>query len=160
MIRAMAVGTALLSVAATAQVALAPADRDAAFRAAGFLNTGGVWRGCDDPGTAGYTPGSIEQVEDVNGDNLPEAVITESSSFCYGAAGAGYVVVSKQGPARWRRITQGTGMVRFLKTKGVGGWPDIEIGGPGFCFPIERWNGREYVRVRFEYEGKRCTPAG
>jgi hypothetical protein len=47
-------------------------------------------------------------------------------------------------------------MLSFLTTKGVGGWPDIEIGGPGFCFPVERWNGKQYVLHRYEYEGKRC----
>lgn len=145
--------------AATTQAVLAPADSEAAFKAAGFAKAGGVWRSCDDPGTASYTPGAIESVADVNGDGLPEAVITESSMFCYGNQGSSYVVVSKQGPGRWRRMTAGSGMVTFLKTKGVGGWPDIEIGGPGFCFPVERWNGRAYARVRFEYEGKPCRPA-
>lgn len=38
------------------------------------------------------------------------------------------------------------------------GWPDISVGGPGFCFPVERWNGKEYKLHRFEYEGKRCKP--
>ena len=37
-------------------------------------------------------------------------------------------------------------------------WPDISVGGPGFCFPVERWNGKEYKLNRFEYEGKRCKP--
>jgi hypothetical protein len=38
----------------------------------------------------------------------------------------------------------------------VGGWPDISVGGPGFCFPVMRWNGRAYVRRRMEYDGKPC----
>jgi len=45
-----------------------------------------------------------------------------------------------------------------LKTRGAGGWPDILVGGPGFCFPVERWNGKAYELHRFEYEGKRCKP--
>jgi hypothetical protein len=51
-----------------------------------------------------------------------------------------------------------TAMPNFLATKGVGGWPDIEMGGPGFCFPVWRWNGKAYALNRFEYEGKRCKP--
>lgn len=156
----LAAGLLLAPAITFAQATLTPTDQDAAFKAAGFVKAGDLWRSCDDPGTTSYAPGAIESVADVNGDGLPEAVITESSSFCYGNQGSSYVVVSKQGPGRWRRITGGSGMIRFLKTKGVGGWPDIEVGGPGFCFPVERWNGRAYVRVRFEYEGKRCTPAG
>ena len=46
----------------------------------------------------------------------------------------------------------------FLETTGKDGWPDISVGGPGFCFPVERWNGSEYVLHRHEYEGKACKP--
>ena len=49
-------------------------------------------------------------------------------------------------------------MPEFLATKGVGGWPDLSLGGPGFCFAVMRWNGRAYVFNRNEYEGKRCRP--
>ena len=31
-----------------------------------------------------------------------------------------------------------------------------QMGGPGFCFPVWRWNGKAYALNRFEYEGKRC----
>jgi hypothetical protein len=47
-------------------------------------------------------------------------------------------------------------MAEFLKTRGADNWPDISVGGPGFCFPVVRWNGKEYKLQRFEYEGKRC----
>jgi hypothetical protein len=45
---------------------------------------------------------------------------------------------------------------RFLATRGKDGWPDLEVGGPGFCFPVQRWNGRAYAQHRMEYEGKPC----
>lgn len=158
--RTLAVGLLLAPAIACAQATLSPTDQDAAFKAAGFAKRGGEWRSCDDPGTASYSPGAIESVADVNGDGLPEAVIVESSVYCHGAAGTGFVLVSKQGPGRWRMMSEGSGVVSFLKTRGVGGWPDIQVGGPGFCFPVERWNGREYARVRFEYEGEACKPPG
>ena len=28
------------------------------------------------------------------------------------------------------------------------GYPDLLIGGPGFCFPVWRWNGKEYIGLR------------
>jgi len=139
---------------------LSPADEAAAFRAAGFSRVGKQWHSdCGDPGTAGYAPGAIEQLRDLNGDGRPEAVLTESSSYCYGATGQGYSVVSKQADGSWKQITGGTGIATILATKGVGGWPDIEIGGPGFCFPVQRWNGKAYVFNRYQYDGKRCKPA-
>jgi hypothetical protein len=48
------------------------------------------------------------------------------------------------------------GIASFLKAKGVGGWPDIEVGGPGFCFPVLRWNGSAY---KFNRHQMRARPA-
>jgi len=48
-------------------------------------------------------------------------------------------------------------IAEFLKTRGVNNMPDMSIGGPGFCFLVVRWNGKAYVKNRFEYEGKRCS---
>lgn len=123
---------------------LSPADQSAAFKAAGFKLKGKRWQVCDDPSPS-YTPGVIDDVRDLNGDGLPEAIISEGGTFCYGNTGAGYSLVSKQANGGWKLITSGTGMLNILNTKGAGNWPDLEIGGPGFCFPVERWNGRQYV---------------
>lgn len=132
-------------------------DEVAAFKAAGFRHRGRQWQACDDP-TPGYTPGAIQQVSDLNGDGRPEAIITEGGTYCYGNAGSGYSLVSKQSDGRWRLIKNGTGVLTILPIRGVGGWPDIEIGGPGFCVPVERWNGSRYTLLRYEYEGKSCRP--
>ena len=141
-----------------AQSTLTPKDRAAAFRAAGFKFAAGKWSACGDPGTPSYSPGQIESVRDLNGDGRPEAVITEGGTYCFGMTGTGYTIVSKQADGTWKNITGGTGIPNFLATKGVGGWPDIEIGGPGFCFPVERWNGKAYVLNRHQYDGKACRP--
>lgn len=154
---------ALTTAPLLAQVTLTPADQAAAFRAAGFKRVGGQWQACGDPGTASYTPGAIEQVADLNGDGRPEAVVTEGSTFCFGSTEVGYALVSKQANGSWKLVTGGPGIVTVLPTPAKilaanGGWPDLEIGGPGFCFPVERWNGREYVLQRHQYEGRACKP--
>jgi hypothetical protein len=59
---------------------------------------------------------------------------------------------------QWKVMVQSQGMAEFLKTRGIANMPDISIGGPGFCFPVMRWNGNAYVENRFEYDGKRCKP--
>ncbi len=152
----LSVSIIMATAAASAQTTLPSADQAAAFRAAGYTRSGGQWRKCDDPGTAGYTPGVIEQVKDLNGDGRPEAIITEGSSYCFGMTGTGFDIVSKQFNGSWKLVASRTGIPTFIATKGVGGWPDVEIGGPGFCFPVERWNGREYVLHRRQYEGRPC----
>jgi hypothetical protein len=162
-LEAVASALALFLIASPAFAAapqLSAADQQAAFKAAGFTLHGKSWRSaCDDPDTASYTPGTIETVSDLNGDGRLEAVVTEGSSYCYGMAGTAFSIVSKQANGRWKVMTSGTGIVSFLPTKGAGGWPDIEIGGPGFCFPVQRWNGREYRLHGYQYEGKICKPS-
>lgn len=149
---------AIAPALAAAAPALSAADQAAAFRAAGFKRVGQQWRGCGDPGGPAYGPGAIERVKDFNGDGRPEAIITESSSFCFGNTGMGYTLVSKQADGRWKVMSAGPGIITVLATRGAGNWPDLEIGGPGFCFPVHRWNGRQYALQRFQYEGRRCNP--
>jgi len=131
---------------------LSPADTAAAFKAAGYKQQGRKWMGCSE--------GTLDTVRDINGDGLPDVVITEGGTQCHGMTGAGYSLVAKQPDGSWRVLSAGTGILDFLKGPTVKGWPDIQIGGPGFCFPVHRFNGREYVYNRSEYEGKRCKPKG
>jgi hypothetical protein len=137
-----------------ATATLDAADQAAAFKAAGFKKQGSVWRHCDDRGASG----SIERVADLNGDGLPEAVLVEGGTACYGMTAQAFWLVSKRADGTWKLMTGSTGIAEFLKTKGADGWPDVSIGGPGFCFPVERWNGKEYRLQRHEYEGKACKP--
>ena len=149
---------ALQAAAPPASIKLTSAERSAAFRAAGFKLQAGQWQGCGDPGTAAYTPGAIEWTRDINGDGLPEVLINEGSTYCYGMTGTGFALVGKTKAGAWKLILAEQGIAEPLATRGVAGWPDISIGGPGFCFPVYRWNGRAYVLNRFEYDGKRCRP--
>jgi hypothetical protein len=149
----------MIVYALLAAASLSAADQAAVFTAAGITKRGSQWHSdCADPGTDSYTPGAIELVRDLNGDGHPEIVVTEGGSFCYGEAGTGFWLVTKQANGRWLKLLQSQGMAEFLATRGVGNMPDIAIGGPGFCFPVVRWNGKTYVNNRFEYEGKRCRP--
>lgn len=162
MIRSSIAGAALLLAVAPAHAVDPPGsdgfeiDDDAAFKSAGFKLEDDGWHACDDPGTASYLPGQIEQVADLNGDGAPEAVITESSAYCFGAAGMGYYLVSSDAAGKWRLIDSGEGIANFLSTRGKDNWPDLEVGGPGFCFPVLRWDGKAYVPNRKQYEGKPC----
>ena len=53
-------------------------------------------------------------------------------------------------------MAQETGIPMFLDQHGAEGYPDIEVGGPGTCFPVERWNGKSYrlVGARYDDDGK------
>ena len=143
-----------------ASVTLTKAEQSAVFKAAGAVQRKGVWVICGADPSSGISPSTgraeIETVRDLNGDGRPEAVVIDGGAYCYGATGVAFILLSQQANNSWRVMTSNTGMAEFLKTRGADGWPDISVGGPGFCFPVERWNGREYKLHRFEYEGKRC----
>jgi len=144
--------------APSAEAAAPDISDDDIFLAAGFNRTGRGWEKCgDDSGSITYTPGAIEQRSDFNGDNLPDAIVTEGGTFCFGNTGTGYTLVSQQAGGQWRIMDERQGLLTFLETKGTAGWPDILVGGPGFCFPVLRWNGKEYAPNRTEYEGKPCS---
>ncbi len=136
---------------------LQPSDEAEAFKAGGYLLKDSKWHSeCNEPTELSFTPAKIESVTDLNGDSLPEVIISEGGTACYGNTGYGFTIISKQSNNTWKPMLSSTGIPTFLKTKGVNGWPDIEIGGPGFCFSVWRWNGKSYEINRYEYEGKSC----
>ena len=120
------------------------------FKAASFSKTKHGWEGsCD--------TGEITTYKDLNGDGLKDAVISDYSTMCYGNTGVGYHIVAQQKTGNWKLIFENMGIPTFLKTKGKDGWPDIENGGPGFCFAVYRWNGEKYDVNHYEYNGKVCS---
>lgn len=126
----------------------APAENSAIFKAAGFKKgaRGDYVRCIEETPSASSTPGRIE-LTDLNRDGQPEAWVTEGSLFCYGNTAEFFVLVTKDAGG-WRTLIESTGIPRVLKT-GHAGWPDIEVGGPGFVkFPVYRWNGKAYVLRR------------
>ena len=148
----------MVLLAALIAASAPPAEQATIYKAAGFALRGGAWKSgnCEGMESESYSPGSIETYRDLNGDGRPEAVVTESSAICYGMTGSHFWVLSKQAKGSWTLMAEETAMPDFLSTKGAGGWPDIQLGGPGFCFPVVRWNGKAYLNHRLEYEGKPC----
>lgn len=132
-----------------------PADRTAAMLAAGFVSQGGKWMGGDGNCEAAVEPSDIK---DLNGDGRLELVITETGTFCYGNTGQGFYIMQKTPAGAWKTLYQSPGIPEFLSTKGAGGWPDIEVGGPGFCFPVVRFNGSTYANHRqVEHQPGACA---
>jgi hypothetical protein len=151
------IGLAAASLFAVAAQAQAPAQVSPADRAAALKVTGGkvVDRESGQTCDALIEP---DGVKDLNGDGRPEIVVTGRGTFCYGSTEQGYWILQKTPAGAWKIVDQNQGIPTFLPTRGVGGWQDIEVGGPGFCFPINRYNGKEYVFSRNkEYQRGACA---
>lgn len=130
----------------------------AIMQAAGFHLAGDQWQLCEATTSPSYEPGAISEMRDINGDGRPDALVMEGSAICYGMAGARFAIVSRREDGTWHSIVEGIGLPEFLGPTGSDGWPDIQVGGPGFCFPVIRWDGTSYARHRWEYQGKPCQP--
>lgn len=134
----------LTTTAQAAPIPLSTPERAAAFQAAGFRHLPAGWTRCAEDITASYQPGTLEVV-DLNGDGAPEAWIRESSLFCYGHTAEAFVLLTRKSTG-WVVLLDEVGMALELKTK-TNGWPDIEVGGPGFGqMPVYRFNGKAYAR--------------
>lgn len=90
------------------------------------------------------------QVIDLNQDGLAEVFTNVYGSCLGGGAGVQVNLYIKNKLGKWVPQFGFPGTYTILNTKNKG-FPDIEIGGPGNCFPIWRWNGSEY------YLHKKCN---
>lgn len=89
--------------------------------------------------------GKLEQtteVKDINGDGLDDIILTETgtagASMCFGMVGQQMSLLVSDGAGGWRAaLSVPAASLDFIK-RADNAWPDIEIGGPGFCFPIWR----------------------
>ncbi|WP_309643331.1 hypothetical protein [Phenylobacterium sp.] len=156
MARRLGLGIVAASLA-VAWAAGAQAQVTAADKAAAIKVTGGKFV---DKESGASCDAFIEptNVKDLNGDGKPEIVVTGTGVFCYGGAEQGYWMLQKGPTGAWKIIDQNQGIPTYLPTRGVGGWQDVEIGGPGFCFPINRFNGKAYAFLRNkEYQRGACA---
>lgn len=83
------------------------------------------------------------EVADLNGDGQPEVFVTINGTCLGGMAGSNINLYIKGKNGQWMPQFGFPGIYTVLPTKHKG-YPDIEIGGPGFCFPVWRWNGQNY----------------
>ncbi|WP_287129551.1 hypothetical protein [Candidatus Cyanaurora vandensis] len=83
------------------------------------------------------------EVIDLNGDE--PGVFTSVAGTCLGGmAGVQVNLYIKNKNGQWQPQFGFPGTYTVLKTKSKA-YPDIEIGGPGFCFPVWHWNGQQYA---------------
>jgi hypothetical protein len=115
------------------------AEMAAVYKAAGLTERGGkLLDSCHQPVDPEV------KVVDLNGDGQQEVFVQVESS-CYGAAGGQLSLLIKDKQGRWKdNFGVPAGGYKILSTKNKG-YPDIEIGGPGMCSPVWRWNGKAYA---------------
>jgi hypothetical protein len=142
----------LFSQISFAQSNVPDKDKTSIFNSAGFKNRLGTWQ-------SKCSFGAISLYQDLNGDKRPDAIVKDGGTACYPKIGVGFYIVTQQANKTWRTIFHSAGEPKLLKTKGLNGWPDIEVIDSTKCHSIFRWDGKNYNKHRHEYNNKECTLA-
>ena len=100
---------------------------------------------------------------DMNKDGKEEIFITYGNSYTSGNAGSSVVLFIKNSSAVYEMNLGFPGMTPDVLTTISKGYPDLLVGGPGFEFPVLRWNGKLYDNYKSvkdsEYEKLKKTSA-
>ena len=83
---------------------------------------------------------------DLNNDGKEELFVSFGNSYTSGMTGVSIVLFIK-GKDKFQSNLGFPGIAQVLKTRNMN-YPDLVIGGPGFEFPIWRWDGKEYQFYR------------
>jgi hypothetical protein len=84
----------------------------------------------------------------LNGDEFEEVMISAShrdgGGGCLGTTGTTKILMIKDAAGKWQaNLGVDADTINILPDKSHG-FPDLELGGPGYCHPVWRWNGSEY----------------
>lgn len=99
---------------------------------------------CSQPVTADV------RISDMNGDGTSEVLVEYGNSCLSGMAGTSVALFVKSEAGGYRLNLGVPGTIAETLASKSHGHPDLLIGGPGFCFAVWRWNGREYAHLRNE----------
>ena len=98
----------------------------------------------------GQPAGAEIEFRDMNGDGKDEVLVIYGNTCLSGMAGASVVLFIKDAAGKYRSNLGFPGASADPKAEKSKGYPDLLIGGPGFCFPVWRWNGKAFDFYRSE----------
>jgi hypothetical protein len=91
-------------------------------------------------------------LRDLNGDGTSEVFVLFGNACLSGFAGSSLALYIKDASGKYQvNLGFPAGGYDVLETKNAG-YPDLQIGGPGFCHPVWRWNGKTYDFLRNQEE--------
>jgi hypothetical protein len=100
--------------------------------------------------SCGQEVSSEVDIRDLNGDGVDEVLITYGNTCLSGMAGSSVVLFIKEKSGHYKSELGFSGVIAEERKAKSPGYPDLLIGGPGFCFPVWHWNGKAYVHLRDE----------
>jgi hypothetical protein len=92
--------------------------------------------------------GTDVQFSDWNGDGRKEVLVTWGNTCTSGMAGSSVALFVRGASGKWERNLGFPGMLAEVLPAKHQGYPELLIGGPGFCFGAWKWDGKAYVHAR------------
>lgn len=128
---------------------LSPAEKNSIAGSLGFVLTGNKASPFAlDNESKDYPFACTVLPTDLNKDGKEEIFIVYGNSFTSGHTGSSVCLFIKAASGKYTLNLGFPATVPDALASGKAGYPDLVLGGPGFEFPIWRWNGREYAYFR------------
>jgi hypothetical protein len=125
---------------------LSAAEKNQVATALGFILSGNKDEPfAQDKDSREYPFGAMVYPVDLNKDGREEVFVSFGNSFTSGMTGSSIVLFIKPASGAYAANLGFPGTVPDVLSTASMGYPDLLIGGPGFEFPVWRWNGKEYV---------------
>lgn len=80
----------------------------------------------------------------LNDDQKPEVQLVYGGTCLAGNTGVGFQLFGLDAQGNYRKIFEEVGILDVLKSS-TNKYHDIMLGGPGFEFPVYKWNGKKYM---------------
>jgi hypothetical protein len=127
---------------------LTPAEKNKIIKQLGFLLSNDKKQFITEPAAADYPFEAFVYPTDLNKDGKEEIFVSFGNSFTSGATGQSIVLFIKDASGIYQMQLGFPGTVPEAMPAVANKYPDLVIGGPGFEFPVWRWNGKEYTLHR------------
>jgi hypothetical protein len=101
-------------------------------------------------GTCGRPVDHRVSFPDLDGDGTNEVVVDFGNACTSGLAGTSVALFVRDLAGRLRPSLGVPGLIAEIRPRERGGFPDLLIGGPGFCFGVWQWTGEAYQHARNE----------
>ena len=86
--------------------------------------------------------------KDLNGDGQPEVILLGGNTCTSGGNGSSLWLLTKSADGAWQTHLGFTAGAYTLLAETSQGFPDIRVGGMGWCEGVWRWDGKTYQHLR------------
>lgn len=127
---------------------LSVAEKNKIFSLTGFLLSKDKKQFVDGKDAMDFPFDAFVYPVDLNKDGREEIVILFGNSYTSGHTGSSVLLFIKNTAGAYQSNLGFPGTSPYALTVSSKGFPDLVIGGPGWEFPVWRWNGRAYAYHR------------